>query len=88
MKRVINFPRLLPAVVAGVMMMCASAYETSAQAPIEYIAPRTSIPDVPPGFTGIGPVVSGSIDFSKIPAKARKFLQKHCDGHAVVKCEK
>ncbi len=41
-----------------------------------------------PGFSGVGPVVSGSVDFSKIPSNARKFLQKHCDGHAVVKCDK
>lgn len=88
MKRIINFPRLLPAVIAGVVMMVAAAFGASAQSTYECIAPRTSLPEVPPGFTGVGPVVSGSIDFSKIPDKARKFLQKHCDGHAVVKCEK
>ena len=26
--------------------------------------------------------------FDNIPAKSRKFLQKNCDGHAIVKCEK
>lgn len=45
-------------------------------------------PQVPPGYMGIGPVVSGSVDYSKVPEKARKFLSKHCDGHAVVLCEK
>lgn len=41
-----------------------------------------------PGFTGVGPVVSGSVDYKALPNKARKFLEKYCDGHAVVKCEK
>lgn len=40
------------------------------------------------GFTGVGPVVSGSVDYEALPSKARKFLQKHCDGHAVVKCQR
>lgn len=39
-------------------------------------------------FTGVGPVVSGTVDYAALPSKARKFLEKHCDGHAVVKCEK
>lgn len=43
---------------------------------------------VPPGYTGIGPVEQGSVLFDNIPAKSRKFLQKNCDGHAIVKCEK
>lgn len=37
---------------------------------------------------GVGPVVTGSVNFDALPSKARKFLSKHCDGHAVVKCEK
>lgn len=49
---------------------------------------RNGLPEVPAGFTGIGPVVSGSVDYEALPSKARKFLEKHCDGHAVVKCEK
>lgn len=49
---------------------------------------RSGLPEVPPGFTGVGPVVSGSVDYASLPSKARKFLEKHCDGHAVVKCEK
>lgn len=56
--------------------------------PVEYIAPRAVVPDVPPGYTGVGPVVAGSVDYSSIPSKARKFLEKHCDGHAVVRCQK
>ena len=43
---------------------------------------------VPPGYTGIGPVEQGSVLFDNIPAKSRKFLQKNCDGHAIVKCDK
>ena len=47
------------------------------------------IPDYPmQEFGGPGPVVSGSVEFDALPSKARKFLQKHCDGHAVVKCER
>lgn len=88
MKTRFNATRLLPAVISG-MIMGVMAFSSDAQTPVrEYIAPRTAMPQVPPGFTGIGPVVSGSIDYSKIPSKARKFLEKHCDGHAVVKCEK
>lgn len=88
MKRLTKAPRLLPAVIAGVIMLATAAFGAAAQTAYEYIAPRTAVPDVPPGYSGVGPVVSGSLDFSKIPSKARKFLQKHCDGHAVVKCEK
>lgn len=76
------------AALAGLAMMAVGAVQSQAQTTYEYIAPRTSVPDVPPGYTGVGPVVSGSVDFGSIPSKARKFLQKHCDGHAVVKCEK
>jgi len=87
MKLSTTTPRLLPIVIAG-MTMITAAFGTVAQNAYEYIAPRTAVPEVPPGYIGVGPVVSGSLDFSKIPSKARKFLQKHCDGHAVVKCEK
>lgn len=38
--------------------------------------------------TSVGPVVTGSVDFDALPSRARKFLSKHCDGHAVVKCNK
>lgn len=55
---------------------------------VGYVTPGSAVPDLPPGFTGVGPVVSGSVDFDAIPSKARKFLQKHCDGHAVVSCRK
>ncbi len=70
-------------VIAVLATMAATAQDMR-----EYIAPRASVPEVPQGYTGVGPVVSGSVDYSSIPSKARKFLQKHCDGHAVVKCEK
>ena len=32
--------------------------------------------------------MQGSVLFDNIPAKSRKFLQKNCDGHAIVKCDK
>lgn len=73
--------------VSAAIAICAPL-EMNAQSVYEYIAPRTAVPEIPAGFTGIGPVVSGSVDYSKIPSKARKFLEKHCDGHAVVKCDK
>ena len=88
MKTILKTSRLLPMAVSGMIMMMSAAFGASAQGVREYIAPRTSLPDVPPGFTGVGPVVSGSVDYSSIPSKAKKFLQKHCDGHAVVRCEK
>lgn len=53
-----------------------------------YVSQRSGLPDIPGGYTGIGPVVSGSVDYQALPSKARKFLEKHCDGHAVVKCNK
>lgn len=71
--------------------MAATAFHGAAQDSAdtyEYIAPRTPVPDIAAGYGGVGPVVSGSVDYNSIPSKARKFLQKHCDGHAVVKCEK
>ena len=43
---------------------------------------------IPPGYTGIGPVEQGSVDYESIPARSRKFLQKNCDGHAIVRCDK
>lgn len=49
---------------------------------------RTEGPEIPAGFTGTGTTVSGTVDYDALPSKARKFLEKHCDGHAVVKCEK
>lgn len=54
----------------------------------KYTQQHSSLPDIPEGFTGVGPVVSGTVDYQSLPSKARKFLEKHCDGHAVVKCEK
>lgn len=41
-----------------------------------------------PGYTGIGPVISGSVEYKTIPSNARKFLERHCNGHAIVKCTK
>lgn len=56
-----------------------------AEADAERVVPAVQIP---PGYTGIGPVISGSVAYENVPSKARKFLQKYCDGHAIVKCEK
>lgn len=53
-----------------------------------YVSQRSGMPEIPGGFTGVGPVVSGTVDYSALPSKARKFLEKNCDGHAVVKCNK
>lgn len=64
-----------------------NAHESASRV-VECFAPQNAVPDVPPGFAGVGPVVSGSVDYDAIPSKARKFLQKHCDGHAVVSCQK
>lgn len=75
------------AMMTAVVITC-TALPSEAQNVYEYIAPRTGVPELPPGYSGVGPVVSGSVDYSSIPSKARKFLQKHCDGHAVVKCDK
>lgn len=48
----------------------------------------TAMPETPAGFTGIGPVVAGSVSYDDMPSKARKFLERNCDGHAVVKLDK
>lgn len=32
--------------------------------------------------------MAGSVDYSKLPSKARKFLERYCDGHAIVRCDK
>lgn len=53
-----------------------------------YTSQRSGLPEIPGGYTGVGPVVSGSVDYQALPSKARKFLEKNCDGHAVVKCNK
>ena len=39
-------------------------------------------------FAGVGPAVSGRIDYANLPGKARKFLERYCDGHAIVRCDK
>ena len=54
----------------------------------KYEPQRSGEPEVPAGFVGIGPVVAGSVNYDALPSKARKFLEKYCDGHAVVRCEK
>ncbi|MDE5941575.1 MAG: hypothetical protein K2H14_05630 [Muribaculaceae bacterium] len=88
MKKLSAIQTIFKILPVAVLFMVMSVLTASGQTSYEYIAPRTALPDVPPGYTGIGPVVSGSIDYSSLPSKARKFLQKHCDGHALVRCEK
>ena len=53
-----------------------------------YSKPHAQLPGIPAGFTGVGPAVSGTVSYEALPPKARKFLERHCNGHAVVKCEK
>lgn len=72
--------------VTALMVVC--GFAMTAQSNYRYSSQRNGMPEVPPGFTGIGPVVSGSVDYDNIPSKAKKFLAKNCDGAAVVKCEK
>lgn len=50
------------------------------------VAPTESTPQ--PNFRSVGPAISGSVDYDKLPSKARKFLERYCDGHAIVKCDK
>lgn len=88
MKKIMEFRHYIG--VVALILSSAFCIHLSAQdnAAYEYIAPRAAAEEIPMGFSGVGPVVSGSVDYSSLPSKARKFLQKHCDGHAVVKCEK
>lgn len=39
-------------------------------------------------YRGVGPVEAGSVTFDQLPSKTRKFLRKHCNGRAVVRCDK
>lgn len=38
-------------------------------------------------YTGVGPVVNGSVDISKLPGDARDFIKKHIAG-TVIKCDR
>lgn len=74
---------------AGVpVVVAAEAQAGETVGTYEGVMPRAGIPALPPGFEGIGPVVSGSVDYSALPGKARKFLEKNCNGHAVTRCDK
>ena len=93
--KTLSTSRFMPAAVVRLMMalpvaavLCLSVVTATGQTRYEYLAPRTSLPDVPPGYAGVGPVVSGGVDYEALPSKARKFLQKYCDGHAITRCEK
>lgn len=74
-------------VVTGCQWAMASAEPDAEADKAPSVVPAAGM-QVPPGYTGIGPVVQGSVSFESIPTKSRKFLQKNCDGHAIVKCEK
>lgn len=74
-------------VVSGCQLAMAAADADAEADKTPSVVPPAAM-QVPPGYTGIGPVVQGSVSFESIPAKSRKFLQKNCDGHAIVKCEK
>lgn len=37
---------------------------------------------------GVGPAISGSIEYTQIPLEARKFIDKHFRGLTVAACEK
>ena len=56
-------------------VLCLSVVTATGQTRYEYLAPRTSLPDVPPGYAGVGPVVSGGVDYEALPSKARKFYR-------------
>lgn len=73
--------------IALIPLLAAAAPERGESAGIDQAASR-AVPAVPAGFTGIGPVISGSIGYDDLPSKARKFLEGHCDGHAVVQLDK
>lgn len=51
-------------------------------------AVRAQVPSHPlfEGFQSVGPVVSGSVDVSSLPDKAREFIRKHFRELEVVKC--
>jgi len=70
---------IIPAVLALVLALSGET---------QTIRGENTINDIPGNLTGVGLLVSGTVDYESLPSKARKFLKKHCDGHAVVKCEK
>lgn len=84
MKTTVKTLRCIQAVIAGAIMSVVSITGAFAQAGSD-VMPRGISPTF---YTGVGPAIAGSTDYSKIPSKAKKFLEKHCDGHAVVRCEK
>lgn len=64
----------------GVAVLAGASFVAAAQG-------DAAAAQAPPGFTGIGPVIAGSASYDQIPKKARKFLEKNCDGHAIVRCD-
>lgn len=62
---------LLGAAAIFLAAICASAAPDGDQA----VTPApAAMPETPMGFTGVGPVISGSVSYDDMPSKARKFL--------------
>lgn len=47
-----------------------------------------SQPCAPMMYEGVGPVISGSVDFNQLPKEAKDFVHKHFKDGTVVLCEK
>lgn len=76
---------IFPEVIAAQTI---SGGESREDGKYRYIQQRDQKPDIQDDFTGISTVVSNAVEYGMLPSRARKFLEKHCDGHAVIKCEK
>lgn len=83
MKKIINFPRLLPAVIAGVVMMAVGDSSASAQATYEYIARKhhfqksSGVQRGRAGGIRERRLLENTIQCPEIPAKA---LRRPCRG--------
>ncbi len=81
-----RFRALLGLSIIALAPMFASAAPSSDTR--DSIVPEAPLSETTTGFAGIGPVVAGSVTYNDLPSKARKFLERNCDGHAVVKLDK
>lgn len=80
--------RLRSLLGAGALLLSALCVSAAPDGDEATAAPPAAMPETPMGFTGVGPVISGSVSYDDMPSKARKFLERHCDGHAVVRLDK
>lgn len=80
--------RLRTLLGAGAIFLAATCASAAPDSTSEIQPAPTAMPETPIGFTGVGPVISGSVSYDDMPSKARKFLERHCDGHAVVQLDK